>query len=56
MLIQPTFAPINQFLNLVSIIDELQEDDFGVYVEHFKEIQEDMQVRLKDLLKMNIPV
>ena len=31
---QPTLAPIYQFPKLASIIDELQEDDFGVYVEH----------------------
>ena len=30
-----TLAPIDQFPNLASIIiDELQEDDCGVYVEH----------------------
>ena len=56
MLKQLTLAPIDQFPNLVSIIDELQEDDCGVYDEHFKKIQEDMQVRLKDLLEINTPV
>jgi len=38
------------------IIDELQEDDYGVYVEHLKKNQEDMQVRFKDRLQMNVLV
>ena len=40
----------DQFPNLASISDELQEDDSGVYVQHLKKIQEDMEVRFKDLL------
>ena len=28
---EPTLAPINQFPNLASIIDELQGDDCGVF-------------------------
>ena len=36
MLMQLTLAPIDQFPNLASIMDELQEDDCGVYVEHLK--------------------
>ena len=31
---QPTLAPIDKLTNLASIIDELQEDDCGVYVQH----------------------
>ena len=56
MLIQPTLSLINQLPNHASIIDELQEDDWGVYVEHLKQIQEDIQFWFKDLLEMNIPV
>ena len=39
MLMQPTVVPIDQFPNLASIIDELQEDDCSVYVEHLKAIK-----------------
>ena len=39
MLMQPTVVPIDQFPNLASIIDELQEDDCSVYVEHFKKMK-----------------
>ena len=35
---QPTLAPIDQFPNFASLIDELQKDDCGVYVEHLKKI------------------
>ena len=47
---RPTLAPIDQFPNLASIIDELQEDDCDVYVEHSKKNQEDMQVWFMDQL------
>ena len=53
---QPTLAPINQFANLASIFDELQEDDCGVNVEHLKKNQEYMQCRFKNLLEIIIPV
>ena len=56
MLMQPILAPIDQFPNLTSIIDKLQDDDCGVYVEHLKKNQEGMQVRFNDLLEINIPV
>ena len=54
---QLTLAPIDQFPNLASILDEFQEDDCGVYVcwTH-KKNEGDMQVRFKDLLEFNIPV
>ena len=32
ILMQPTLESIDQFPNLASIIDDLQEDDCGVYV------------------------
>ena len=54
---QPTLAPIDQFPNLASIIiNELYEDDCGMYVDYLTRIQGHMQVRFKDLLEMNIPV
>ena len=52
MLMQPTLAPVDQFSNLASIINELQEDDCGEYVEHLKKNLEDTQVWFNDRCKV----
>uniref|UniRef100_A0A5S6R3U5 DUF4371 domain-containing protein n=1 Tax=Trichuris muris TaxID=70415 RepID=A0A5S6R3U5_TRIMR len=44
-----------QFSNLKTIAEEVKDDDLLVYVNHMKQIQNDMEERFYDLLNLNIP-
>ena len=45
-----------QFCGLASISTDLTDDDCRIYVNHLKNIHDDMQTRFQDILTLNIPV
>ena len=46
---------IFQFPSLAGISTELFHDDLAVYVDHLKQLHNDMKTRFSDLLQMTVP-
>lgn len=44
-----------QFSSLATILNEIQDDDLEIYINHLKQLREDMRVRFIDIINLNIP-
>lgn len=46
---------LSQFPSLLDISTEVLDDDLAVYVDHLKQLHNDMETRFSDLLQMTVP-